>query len=134
MNCQGLTEQKKGMNNMSDKRAVLRRELKLREKMHKKAQHGDMQAIANELFMKGHDQGLTVAYAIIFMALNEMYGFSYMKNGKGKLNKLIEKIRDESAKMSQEPTRFNCEYYIRVLKEQTGLEFTEAGAGYGIDE
>lgn len=112
---------------MSNKRAAIRRELKLRNKISNKAKNGDMNAVATQLFTKGYDHGLTVGTAIIFMALNELYGFSHMENGKGRLDKLIEKIREESANMSQEPTKFTCEYYVRMLQEQTGVVFETGG-------
>lgn len=108
---------------MSDKRAAMRRENKVREKNHKKALKGDTRAIANELYVKGYDHGMTVATSIIFMALNELYGFTHLKSGKGRLDKLIEKIREESVNMTQEPTKFTCEYYVRLVRENLELDF-----------
>ena len=100
---------------MSNKRAAIRRELKLRDKINHKAENGDYEAIAAKLFAKGYDHGITVGTAVIFMALNSLYGFCHTKNGKGKLDKLIEEIRVQSANMQHEPNKFTCEYYVRML-------------------
>lgn len=108
---------------MSNKRAAIRREQKIRDKMNKQASKGNAEAVTKQIFAKGYEQGMAVGLSIIFMSLNELYGFTYTGNGRGRLDKLIEKIRDESSKMSTAPTKFTCEYYLRMLKEQTGLIF-----------
>lgn len=115
---------------MSNKRAAIRREQKLRNKINNKAQTGNIEAVITKAFTQGYDKGVTVGTAIIFMALNELYGFSHMESGKGRLDKLIEKISEEFVNMAQEPTRFTCDYYVRMLQEQTGIIVESEGDAY----
>jgi len=106
------------------RRAAARREQKEREKLHVLAEDGNKAAMMKEIYNRGQDMGMMLATAIIFMSLNEMYGFSSLKSGKGKLDRLIEKIREESIKMEQEPTQFTVSYYLKMLEEKTGINIS----------
>lgn len=99
---------------MSDKRAAMRQEQRQRDKIMKSKAPG---AFINKAYLNGRDDGLTLASGIIFLALHEYFGF-----GNKRLENLMDCIAKESMKMQYEPTKFNVDYYIKQLKEKTGIE------------
>ena len=68
---------------------------------------------------------MIAATAIIFVALNDKYGFSSTKNGKGKLDVLTDVIVEEFNKMDESATEFCYEYYVQKLREKTGMSISK---------
>ena len=106
----------------SFRRAAIRREQKERSHIKERMDKGYLDAYIKKAYTKGHDEGMVVATAIILMALNEEYGWVSTPNSKGRLDKVIDRIKEESINIQREPTRFKCDYYIKLLAEKTGIK------------
>ena len=84
--------------------------------------HNDISDKINNMKLEATQDGILMGMALVFMTLKNEYGFSSTKNGKGKLDKLVDAVNIEIDKMDQDPTKFCYDYQIRMLKEKTGIE------------
>lgn len=57
----------------------------------------------------------------MFLALCEEFGF-----GNKRINRLIERISDESLKMDEDPTKFNVDWYIDKVREKCGVRILKS--------
>ena len=81
----------------------------------------------NKTYTDGLNDGITVATALMFVALHDKYGFSSLKSGKGKLDQIVDELASEYAKMEEDATQLNVQHYIDMLKTSTGLEMIVKG-------
>ena len=57
----------------------------------------------------------------MFLALCEEFGF-----GNKRINRLIERISDESVKMDEDTTKFNVDWYIDKVREKCGVRILKS--------
>lgn len=69
----------------------------------------------------GKNEGFELATGIMFLALCEEFGF-----GNKRINRLIERISDESVKMDEDPTKFNVDWYIDKVREKCGVRILKS--------
>lgn len=99
----------------TNKRAAMRREKRVREKLTQGKQTD--QKLMARAFIAGKNEGFETASGIIFLALCEEFGF-----GAKRIERLMNRISNESLKMDEDATKFNVDYYIQRLHEKCGIE------------
>ena len=99
----------------TNKRAAMRREKRVREKLTQGKQTD--QKLMARAFIAGKNGGFETASGIIFLALCEEFGF-----GAKRIERLMNRISNESLKMDEDATKFNVDYYIQRLHEKCGIE------------
>lgn len=73
------------------------------------------------VYINQRDIYIVSSLSIMFSVLNSKYGMALKKNGKGRLNKILDCFLLEFIKIQSEPGRYNVEFYKKKAKEKIGL-------------
>lgn len=102
-----------------NKRAAMRREKRVQEKL--TGGKPTQTKLMARAYITGKNEGFEFATGIMFLALCEEFGF-----GNKRINRLIERISDESVKMDEDPTKFNVDWYIDKVREKCGVRILKS--------
>ena len=94
-----------------NKRAAMRREKRVQEKL--TGGKPTQTKLMARAYITGKNEGFELA--------TEEFGF-----GNKRINRLIERISDESVKMDEDPTKFNVDWYIDKVREKCGVRILKS--------
>lgn len=98
-------------------------EKRLNEKIDKANVQVSLYDIKEHTYMMARERHFVESCAIMFLVLNQFFGFSTNMKGTGRTDLIMEYIVNEYIKILLDPQKHDAEFYYQKAKERTGLEF-----------